>query len=462
MADKSIGSGYDLIGTRSGQNGTQEYFNTQSGLGFSDPQQLANFVKTQYNPSANANNVFDILKAGNTPLDTAAPSPTQVLNNAQKGAFDAIKSSPVSDPNALRETTSQAIGDYVNTFQTQIQSIQKRQESLLGTLSGFFNQSDNEQKLTSKINNLDTSYEMGQNGIEDKAIPMQFITGQQASNERRYTQQRNTLVRQLTSETASRQQKLEAAKFLYDSTRNSLSDTIQLMQATAPDNIGSYTNKDTGDMFVVMKNPVTGKVYNQNVGNTGTSEQQQQAKEFALQYGIQKQFYQIGNTIYNTATGQGYPTWEAFLAAGGDPKLGNVDTDITQQPVKFETKEIAGQYVHIGYNAAGEVVHQEVLGDAGKPGNGKTSTSPNNTPSPSPAVAKNKFTSFPVTASANNIRNWLLANWHKKAGQPYYDVWGQAADIMRENGIDPSKFDDTFWAVFRPGETNPNQKKRSI
>jgi hypothetical protein len=95
------------------------------------------------------------------PLNTPIPSPTAVLNNAQQGALDSIKASPVSDPALLKETASQAIGDNVSNFQTQIQSIQKRQDELMNQLLGFFNQTDNEKNLTTKLNNLDTSYETG-------------------------------------------------------------------------------------------------------------------------------------------------------------------------------------------------------------------------------------------------------------------------------------------------------------
>jgi hypothetical protein len=45
-----------------------------------------------------------------------------------------------------------------------------------------------------QITNLDTGFQQGMNKIEDQAIPMPFITGQQASVQRNYNQQRGTLV----------------------------------------------------------------------------------------------------------------------------------------------------------------------------------------------------------------------------------------------------------------------------
>jgi hypothetical protein len=369
-----IGSGYDLIGTRKGTGGATEFYNTQSGIGFRDPTDLANFVQTQYNPSANANNVFDLLKQGvPAPLAAPTPSPTDTLNQAQQAAFNQIKSSPVTDPNALKETASQAIGSNVSQVQTQIQEAQRKQDELLGQITGYLTQTPTEQKLTGDLNNLDASYRQGDNAIQDKVIPMEEITGERDSLSRQYQAQRQTLVAQLTSETTSRQQKLDAAKFLYDASRNTLPDTIQLMQSTAPDNIGSYT-QDNGDMYVTMRNPITGQVTTQLVGNTGSNKQWEANLAEAKALGIPPnyQFYMKGNEIRNNITGQAYPTWEAYLAAGGKADLSNVYKADSRLPVKFETKEIAGQYVHIGYNAAGQVVSQEVLGDAGKPGTGSS------------------------------------------------------------------------------------------
>lgn len=325
MAKPLVGAGYDLVGTRTNKTGQAEYYNKESELGFENPQMLANFVGTQYGKNVDANNVFGVLQAGSIPLGTALPSPNDVLNGAQKGALDQITGSPVTDPNALRETASQAINTGVSGFNTQIQNIQKQQADLIGQITTFFDQSKTEKNLTKQLNNLDTSFEMGQNQIEDKPIPMAFITGQQASNERRYTQQRNTLVRQLTSETASRQQKLQAATFLYDASRNSLADTITLYQATKPENLGNVVDPVTGEMVVIMQNPVTGEVTKKNVGQVQTPEKWTENRKLAISEGVNQPFFTLdGRTIINTNTGREYSTPEQFFADGGSPDFSGV------------------------------------------------------------------------------------------------------------------------------------------
>jgi murein DD-endopeptidase MepM/ murein hydrolase activator NlpD len=267
-------------------------------------------------------------------LAAPLPSPNEILNGAQRGALNAIKSSPVTDPNALRETASQAIGEGVSTFNTQIQNIQKQQQDLIGQITTFFDQSQTERNLTTKLNNLDTSFEMGQNEIEDKVIPMQFITGQLASNERRYIQQRNTLVRQLTSETASRAQKLQAAQFLYDASRNSLADTITLYQATKPENIGNVVDPETGEMTVIMQNPVTSEITKKNVGQVQTPAKWTQNRELAISEGVNQPFFTLdGRTIINTNSGREYSTPEQFFADGGSPDFSGVQkvTPLTER-----------------------------------------------------------------------------------------------------------------------------------
>jgi hypothetical protein len=183
---------------------------------------------------------------------------------------------------------------------------------------------------------------------------MQFITGQLASNERRYTQQRNTLVRQLQSETASRQQKLDAAKFLYDANRNSLADTITLYNATKPDNIGNIVDPVTGEMTVIMQNPVTGEVTRKNVGQVQTPARWTDNVKFAQDSGVNQPFFtKDGKTIINTNTGREYSTPEQFFADGGSKDFSGVQrinvADVkTKESEKQLVLDMAAKYADAG------------------------------------------------------------------------------------------------------------------
>lgn len=98
--------------------------------------------------------------------------------------------------------------------------------------------------------------------ISGQPIQMAFIRGQQAVQDRKYQAQ-------IALAQGDRQAKLDAAKFLYDANRNTLSDTISLYKATAPENIGTHIDEATGTMYVVTKNPLTGEVSTLNAGNVG-------------------------------------------------------------------------------------------------------------------------------------------------------------------------------------------------
>lgn len=346
MPEYKVGAGFDDIGTRApNAQGVVPYYNKISGADFENPDMLSQFANSRYGLNTTAQNVFDVLSQG---------SPTQIINQAQQSAFDQIKASPTSDPNVLREQANEIIGSNVQDIQNQIKQYTSQLDSLLGNVSSFFQQSEAEQKLTKQLNNLDTSYEMGQNAIEDKPMAMQFITGEQASNERRYVQRRNTLVRQLQSETATRQQKLEAARFLYDATRNRLSDTIQLMQATAPDSIANSVDPVTGEMTVIMRNPITGQITKRNLGQVQTPHKWSENVAFAQQNGVTTPFYtRDGRTIINTNSGREYSTPEQFFAEGGsfDPAFmkANVQTVNPQlQQERAIVAELAVNYPDAG------------------------------------------------------------------------------------------------------------------
>jgi len=99
----AIGTGYNQkIGTRISKvdNKTTEYYNTQTGQGFSNPNDLANFVNQNYSgANANSSNVFGILSQNyNAPAATPSPSPgASMLINA---------SNPTQPQNAASTTPS--------------------------------------------------------------------------------------------------------------------------------------------------------------------------------------------------------------------------------------------------------------------------------------------------------------------------------------------------------------------
>src|ERR1051325_7389882 len=91
MADTTIGQGFsDYIGTRTKPGQTQlEYYNTQSGQAFGNPQDLANYAGVLTGRSdINSGNVFGVLSQGFTPRAQALNQIGQDLNNYQQQTFE--------------------------------------------------------------------------------------------------------------------------------------------------------------------------------------------------------------------------------------------------------------------------------------------------------------------------------------------------------------------------------------
>jgi hypothetical protein len=87
--------------------------------------------------------------------------------------------------------------DFAPQLQTIYDGIQKQMDSINQAAQPTSEMTSIGSDIAGKqtqITNLDTGFEQGMNKIEDQAIPMPFITGQQASVQRQYNQQRGTLV----------------------------------------------------------------------------------------------------------------------------------------------------------------------------------------------------------------------------------------------------------------------------
>lgn len=187
------------------------------------------------------------------------------------------------------------------------------------------------------------------------------------------------------------------------------------------------------------------------------------------------EFYKFPGSplVYSTASGDGI-SYDQYIAMGGDPNFSNI-FEIKPQGVNDERTlvlDIAKKYPDAGILPSDSLlVAQEKQKNSAiyqkavlikKPSvDGSPRTTPptpaNPQPSTNPAIT---LTAVPKTTSADNIRRWLAANWHTYASRkPYYDVWGTAAEALRQQGIDPAKYDKTFWDVFRPGEYDQYHQK---
>lgn len=235
-----------------------------------------------------------------------------------------------------------------------------KQDKLLTDVAGYMTPTEEEttaqKNLTDSINkqqNFDVSYEGGLGEILKKPIAMDFQQGQAAALTRDAAFTRSSLARQVDANTrvlqsaqTTRQQKLEAAKFLYDANRNSLSDTIMLMKATAPENIGNVVDPQTGEMTVIMKNPVDGTITRQNLGVVQTPQRVIDNMKLAQEAGVNQPFFsRDGKTVINTQNGREYSSIEQAAADGVDTKSwSNVQwgvKSLPQQQLDLQREQLA-------------------------------------------------------------------------------------------------------------------------
>jgi hypothetical protein len=277
-ADPLIGKGYEpYVGTR--QNGqTTEYFNRQTGAGFVNPDALVNYIKP-YVPGVDATNIFDQIKKG---IEIPKEVPAQTLENP---------TSP-SDVNGL------------------IEQNRKLRDQLLDNLTPTEDEKGLQRQLFDLQNesrNTQLNTQAGLNAIEDKVIPMEFITGQQASLQRSAN---------LALQTNSFKQEpiLQNLQLLQQSRQNILEKLNAQMQFGQADiNLAMQLKQ--------MDN-----------------EQQKAAQEFALKYRVSAPAYSYdGKTVYNTQTGKAYNNEQQFFKEFGFTSWKEVPTNFIQR--EFITDE---------------------------------------------------------------------------------------------------------------------------
>ncbi len=52
--------------------------------------------------------------------------------------------------------------------------------------------------------------------------------------------------------------------------------------------------------------------------------------------------------------------------------------------------------------------------------------------------------------SDTEIKNWILEKKRANPDIPYYELWGQLADEIKNQGLNPSNYDKIFWEILHP------------
>lgn len=228
-----------------------------------------------------------------------------------------------------------------------IKNHQSKQDTLLNSINSYFTPTAEESTAQKSVNDIQTQIdntnlgaEAGINDASQQVVPMRFITGQQSkiakdANLKLQTlsAQQNAALRTLQSAQATRQQKLDSAKYLLDASRQDLQTTLDMYKQLSPENLGTQV-LDNGNLMVITRNPLTGEVTTKTVGNVK----------------VTSPFYKFDNdsTVY-TRDGKALTSAADYVAAGGRGDW----TDVQTVKVTNPDEEKMVQQMAITYPDAG-------------------------------------------------------------------------------------------------------------
>ena len=152
-------------------------------------------------------------------------------------------------------TTSQLPAEQTNFYKTMEDRL-KQSDDYVSQLMSLYVPTAQEQKIQADIDTTLGSAEAGINQEADRPATMGFITGAQASIERRANAKLAGLQRELTRLQGNREGQQKAIAAAFDIKRQSVQDALQFYKTFAPEKIAVDENSGT----VYFHNPVTGEV----------------------------------------------------------------------------------------------------------------------------------------------------------------------------------------------------------
>jgi hypothetical protein len=250
----------------------------------------------------------------------ASPQPLQAPPQAQKPVMPQFTPTPYTPPQ-------------IDT--SRLSSLEQQFQQNLGL-------SPEEQQAQTEYQNFQNSFQQGQQGIRDKVIPMQFITGQLESQARTAALQEIPLQQKLAMAQAKRQAALEASKFALSRE----DERVRQMKDDA--RYGFEQNQQNAKMM--YENSLNQFEYEQSQSQNQL-QMQDAARQNAIENGISSPFYEVAGTVYRTSDNKAYSSPEEAARDGVDTKSwSNVQkvkqeqgVDLKQYPASYQEYLLAKQ-----------------------------------------------------------------------------------------------------------------------
>lgn len=312
----NIGTGFsDYIATRPSQSNpaVQEFYDTKSGQGFSDPSKLAGYANLIAGRNdINEQNVFGTLQQGFTPRAQALSQITDSLNAHQTSLFNTQQNAP--------QRASSALTDSIATADLEYEASIKQYKDLV-TKAGSLTAPNYEQAY----NELSTAQGLPQINSDlaanDKAIrELPYVNRMNSGNAGVQTEG------QLGADTQQKGIPLEIQQAnLIDRLKlasNFIETSLNLKEkdfATSQDALNNAIKLvgTTIDLSRTQLDDLQGKQKDQDSKLQQETERQQSAQQFAFENRISKPFYEIGGTVYRTGDRMPIHNKEEYVSMGG-------------------------------------------------------------------------------------------------------------------------------------------------
>jgi len=121
-------------------------------------------------------------------------------------------------------------------------------------------------QLTQQINDLNQRARDAIDRAEQRLAPTFAITGEQAAIDRKATNERQGLAANLNALISQRQTRIDGLTSLMKFSKENMDTLINLQKLTMPDVLSTQTDKQTGEISVLSRDPQTGAITQKVVG----------------------------------------------------------------------------------------------------------------------------------------------------------------------------------------------------
>ena len=171
-------------------------------------------------------------------------------------------------------------------FYKDMEARLKKSDEQVSQLMNLYVPTAQEQKLQAEIDQIYGAAEAGINQEADRPATMGFITGAQASIERRANQKLAGLQRELTRLQGNREGQRDAIKAAFDIRRQSVQDAISLYKLAALDKIAI----DERSGIAYFMNPITGEITSKPLPGFQPKPEEKIAAQKEYEYAVSQGF----------------------------------------------------------------------------------------------------------------------------------------------------------------------------